>query len=43
MISALDNRGKGRFMLYKESMTAKVLLRFFKRLIKDIKHKVFVI
>lgn len=43
MISALDNRGKVRFMLYKDTMTAKVLLRFFKRLIKDIKRKVFVI
>ena len=43
MISALDNRGKVRFMLYKETMTAKVLLRFFKRLIKDIGRKVFVI
>lgn len=43
MISALDNRGKVRFMLYKESMTARVLLRFFKRLIKDVKRKVFVI
>ena len=43
MISALDNRGKVRFMLYKETMTAKVLLRFFKRLITDAKRKVFVI
>jgi len=43
MISALDNRGKVRFMLYKESMTAKVLLSFFKRLIKDSERKVFVI
>ena len=43
MISALDNRGKVRFMLYKETMTAKVLLRFVKRLITDAKRKVFVI
>ena len=43
MISELDNRGKVRFMLYKETMTAKFLLRFFKRLITDAKRKVFVI
>lgn len=43
MISAINNRGVVRFMLYEENMTAKVLLRFMKRLIKDAGRKVFLI
>ena len=43
MISAVNNRGTVRFMMYDENMTARVLLRFFKRLIKDSKRKVFLI
>ncbi len=43
MISAINNRGTVRFMMYKENMTAKVLIRFMKRLIKDAKRKVFLI
>jgi transposase len=43
MISAITNQGAVRFMTYRETMTVKVLLRFFKRLIKDAKRKVFMI
>jgi transposase len=41
LISALNNQGKLRFMMYQETMTAKVLIRFMKRLIKDASRKVF--
>jgi len=43
MISAINNQGAVRFMMYKENMTAKVLLRFMRRLIKDAGRKVFLI
>lgn len=43
MISSVTNRGKLRFMLYRETMTAKVLLTFLKRLIKETGKKVFLI
>jgi len=43
MISTITNQGKVRFMLYRETMTAKVLLRFLSRLIKDVAPKVFLI
>ena len=43
MISAINNRGLVRFMIYKSTMNARVLLRFFKRLIKDSGRKVFLI
>ncbi len=43
MISSITNRGKVRFMLYQESMTAKVLIKFMSRLIKDSERKVFLI
>ncbi len=43
MISAVNNRGTVRFMMYGENMTAKVLLRFMKRLIKDAERKVFLV
>ena len=43
LISAVNNQGKLRFMIYQETMTAKVLIRFMKRLIKDAKRKVFLI
>jgi len=43
MISAINNQGLVRFMIYKTTMNAKVLLRFFKRLIKDAGRKVFLI
>ena len=43
MISAITNHGTVRFMNYNETMTVKVLLKFFKRLINDAKRKVFMI
>jgi len=43
MISSITNRGKVRFMLYRETMTAKVLVTFMSRLIKDSDRKVFLI
>ena len=43
LISAVNNQGKLRFMIYKETMTAKVLIRFMDRLIKDANRKVFLI
>jgi len=43
LISAVNNQGKLRFMMYRETMTAKVLIRFMVRLIKDASHKVFLI
>ena len=43
LISALNNQGKLRFMMYRETMTARVLIRFMRRLIKDAPRKVFLI
>jgi transposase len=43
LISAVNNQGKLRFMMYRETMTAQVLIRFMKRLIKDASRKVFLI
>ncbi len=43
LISAVNNQGKLRFMIYQETMTAKVLIRFMKRLIKDSDRRVFLI
>jgi len=43
MISSITNQGKVRFMLYRESMTTKVLIKFMSRLIRDSPHKVFLI
>tara|TARA_B110001452_G_scaffold106185_1_gene88012 strand:- start:8 stop:298 length:291 start_codon:yes stop_codon:yes gene_type:complete len=43
LISALNNQGKLRFMMYPETMTAEILIRFMKGLIKDAPHKVFLI
>ncbi|PWQ96488.1 IS630 family transposase [Leucothrix pacifica] len=43
LISAVNNRGKLRFMMYRETMTSRVLIRFMRRLIKDTKRKVFLI
>ncbi|MEQ1965077.1 transposase [Xenorhabdus khoisanae] len=43
MISAINNRGSLRFMLYKETMTARTLLHFFQRLIKEAGRKVYLI
>jgi transposase len=43
MISAISNSGRIRFMLYRKTMTAKVLIDFMGRLIKDTGRKVFLI
>jgi len=43
MISSITNRGKVRFMLYRETMTSPVLIRFLSRLLKDVDRKVFLI
>ena len=43
MISAITNQGKVRFMLYRETMTSRVLLKFLSRLIKDVERKIFLI
>lgn len=43
MISSITNQGKVRFMLYRETMTSKVLIRFLSRLIQDVERKVFLI
>ena len=44
MISTVTNRGKLRFMLYRETLTAQVLIRFLARLIRDAQgRKVFLI
>ena len=43
MISSITNQGKVRFMLYRETMTSKVLIKFLSRLIKDVDPKVFLI
>jgi len=43
MISTVTNRGQVRFMFYKETMTAQLLIKFLKRLIRSCNHKVFLI
>lgn len=43
MISTITNRGKLRFMVFKERFTSAVFIEFLKRLIKGIKHKIFLI
>lgn len=43
LISAVNNRGAMRFMVYQETMTAQVLIRFMERLVKDAGRKVFLI
>ena len=43
MIPTITNQGTVRFMTYHETMMVKVLLTFFKHLIKDTKRKVFMI
>lgn len=43
MISAITNQGKLRFMFYRDSMNAKKLIKFMRRLIKDSTRKIFFI
>ena len=43
LISTVTNQGKVRFMVYRDTMNAKTLIRFMRRLIKDVDRKVFLI
>lgn len=43
MISSITNRGKVRFMLYRENMASQVLIKFLSLLVKDSDRKVFFI
>jgi len=43
MISAINNEGKVRFMIYKDSMISSRLIDFMNRLIKDTGRKVYLI
>ena len=43
MISSVTNRGKVRFMLFRNGMTAQLLIKFMTRLIHDAGRKVFLI
>lgn len=43
MISAITNRGHLNFMVFKTRFTAKVFVGFLKRLLRQVKHKVFLI
>lgn len=43
LISSITNQGKVRFMIYQDNMNAKTFIRFLKRLIKDVGHKIFLI
>lgn len=43
MISTITNRGELRFMFYKETMTAQLLIKFLKRLIRSSERKIILI
>ena len=43
MLSAISNRGKLRFLLYKDNMNADKLIDFMRRLVHDSKKKIFLI
>ena len=43
LISAITNQGTVRFMMYRERLTAGVLIRFLQRLINDARRKVFLV
>jgi len=43
MVSCVTNQGKVRFMIYHTTMTAQVLIRFMKQLIKETPRKIFLI
>jgi len=36
LISTVTNQGKVRFMVYRDTMTAQTMIRFMRRLIKDV-------
>lgn len=43
MMSAINNKGQLRFMLYEEAMNSKRLIEFMKRMTKDADHKIILI
>ena len=43
IVSAINNEGQMRFMLYKKGMTAQLFIKFMGRLIRDAKRKVYLI
>lgn len=43
LISTVTNQGKVRFMVYRDTMTAQTMIRFMRRLLKDVGRKVFLI
>jgi transposase len=43
MLSAVNNEGKVRFMIFRESMSSSRLIDFMKRLIRDTKRKIYLI
>lgn len=43
LISSVTNQGKARFMLYRNTLTAEVLIQFLGRLIRDAGRKVFLV
>jgi transposase len=43
MISTISNKGKMRFMFYRGSMNAKVLIKFLRRLVMGTNRKIFLI
>ena len=43
LISSITNQGKVRFMLYRNNMNARTLIKFLNRLVKDVDQKVFLI
>jgi len=43
MLSTLTNQGKVRFMLFRQALDARRLIRFLTRLIRDAGRKVFLI
>lgn len=43
LISTVTNQGKVRFMVYRDTMTAQTMIRFMRRLVKDVGRKVFLI
>jgi len=43
LISAVTNQGKVRWMVFAAALNAKILIRFFRRLIQDAQRKVFLI
>ncbi len=43
MISSITNQGKVRFMLYQETLNAKMFIKFIKQLLKEADRKIFLI